>query len=109
MLKTLSANSSIQEIAFFSNYLNHHQLPLAEAFNSIDGVDYTFVAITGVPQFRKELGYQEIVTPFLLDVTKSDDNKRQAVKLAMEADVAIFSTSRTKDYVIPRLPDQLHK
>lgn len=91
------------KIVFFSNYLNHHQLPLAEAFNSIDGIDYTFVSISGLPEFRKELGYKEISAPFMLDVTKSEANRQQAKELALKADIAIFSTSRTKEYIVPRL------
>ena len=91
------------KIVFFSNYLNHHQLPLAEAFNSIDGIDYTFVSISGLPEFRKELGYKEISAPFMLDLTKSEANRQQAKELALKADIAIFSTSRTKEYIVPRL------
>ena len=90
-------------IAFFSNYLNHHQLPLAEAFNDMADVDYTFVSVIPVPEFRKELGYKEIDAPFLLDVTKSEENKKKAMALALEADVVIFSTSRMYEYIIPRL------
>ena len=91
------------KIAFFSNYLNHHQLPLAEAFNDMEGIEYTFVSVIPVPEFRKELGYKEIDAPFLLDVTKSEKNRNKAMALALDADVAIFSTSRMNEYIIPRL------
>ena len=91
------------KIAFFSNYLNHHQLPLAEAFNDMEGIEYTFVSVIPVPEFRKELGYKEIDAPFLLDVTKSEENRNKAKALALDADVALFSTSRMNEYIIPRL------
>lgn len=77
-------------IAFFSNYLNHHQLPLAEAFNDMVGVEYTFVSVIPVPEFRKKLGYKEIDAPFLLDVTKSEENTKRAMALALDADVVIL-------------------
>ena len=91
------------KIAYFSNYLNHHQLPLAEAFNSIEGIEYTFVSVISVPHFRIELGYREMETPFLLDVSKSPENKKHALELAVNADIAIFSTSRMEEYIVPRL------
>ena len=90
-------------IAFFSNYLNHHQIPLVEAFNALKGVEYTFVATTGVPEFRKKLGYLEYDKPYMLDVTKSAENKEKALKLALEADVAIYLSSGMNEYIIPRL------
>lgn len=91
------------KIVFFSNYLNHHQIPLAEALNSIDGIDYTFVATTGIPNFRKKLGYQEYNKSYQLDVTISAENKKQALQLALCADVAIFLTTGMNEYIIPRL------
>ena len=90
-------------IAFFSNYLNHHQSPLAEAFNALEGVEYTFVATTGVPEFRKKLGYQEYEKPYMLDVTKSAKNKEKALKLSIDADVAIYLSSGMNEYIIHRL------
>lgn len=34
----------MKKIVFFSNYLNHHQMPLADAFYELLGDDYAFVA-----------------------------------------------------------------
>lgn len=90
-------------VAFFSNYLNHHQVPLAEAFVALPDVEYTFVATTGVPRFRIKLGYKEIEKPYVLDVLKSAENKEKAIRLAVEADVAIFSASNMEEYEISRL------
>lgn len=91
------------KIAFFSNYLNHHQVPLAEALNAINGVEYTFVATTGIPKFRKKLGYKEYIKPYQLDVSISDENKKKALALAEQVDVAIFLTTGMNEYIIPRL------
>lgn len=92
------------EIVFFSNYLNHHQIPLAEAFNSIEGINYTFVAVSQVPEFRKSLGYEVYKRPYLLEIGDSEDNKERAKLLAMNADVAIFlATPLVYEYIIPRL------
>lgn len=91
------------KLAVFSNYLNHHQIPLADALYSLNDVEYTFVSIMGMPDFRKELGYKEITKPYLLDTTLSEDNKQKAKKIAVDADVAIFITNRMEEYEIPRL------
>lgn len=90
-------------IVFFSNYLNHHQIPVAEEFNKLNTVEYTFVATTGVPEFRKKLGYEVYKKDFLLDVTLSEQNKLLAKKMAVEADVAIFLSNGMNEYIIPRL------
>ena len=95
------------KIAFFSNYFNHHQKPLADAFNSIVGVEYYFVAISSIPEFRKNLGYKEMTDYYVIDTTISDANKDKAIELSKTADVAIYMAGRTEEYIIPRL--KLHK
>ena len=35
------------KLVFFSNYPNHHQVALADAFHDILGEDYAFVATVG--------------------------------------------------------------
>ena len=91
------------KIAYFSNYFNHHQRPIAEAMNAIKGVEYIFVCTTGVPDFRKELGYQEMTANYVLDVTISEENHRKAVELAQTADVAIYGGGKAFDYIKDRL------
>lgn len=93
------------KIVFFSNYLNHHQIPLAEAFNSTPGVNYTFVAVASVPEFRKRLGYIEYHKPYLLEIGDSIENKERAKQLAVEADVVIFLAAPLilYEYIIPRI------
>lgn len=90
-------------IAFFSNYFNHHQKPLADALNSEPYVKYTFVATTPIPEFRKALGYQQLNADYVLDASASEENKKIAEELALEADVAIFMGGAMEHYEIPRL------
>lgn len=91
------------KIAYFSNYFNHHQKPVAEAMNAIEGVEYIFVCTTGVPEFRKKLGYQEMTADYVLDVTLSNENRQKAVELARTADVAIFGGGKVRNFAIERL------
>ena len=91
------------KIAYFSNYFNHHQRPIADAMNAIPGVEYIFVCTTGIPEFRKKLGYQEMIADYVLDVTSSEENRKKAVELALSADVAIFGGGKAVDYIADRL------
>ena len=48
------------KITFFSNFLNHHQLPFCLAMDRLTGGKFTFVATTPVPQARMNMGYRDI-------------------------------------------------
>lgn len=91
------------KIAYFSNYFNHHQKPFADVMNAIAGVEYIFVSTTGVPEFRRKLGYQEMTADYVLDLTLSEENHRKAFKLARTADVAIFGGGKVSEFAIERL------
>ena len=75
-------------LLYLSNYFNHHQKSLADAMYALLGDDYSFVETTGVPEFRKKLGYQEITAPYVVkynENTKDDLNNK-----ILEADVVVF-------------------
>lgn len=91
------------KIVFISNYFNHHQKPLSDALYSIPGIDYSFVATERIPDFRRDLGYKEISADYVIDVTKSEDNKKIAKDAALNADVAIFIGGGVEEYELPRL------
>ena len=85
------------KIVFCSNFMNHHQLPLAEAFQK-QGNDYTFIADTPVPQQRITLGYQDMNSlPFVIRSYDSDEAWQLACRKVKEADVVI-SGSAEHDY-----------
>ena len=44
------------KLVFVSNYFNHHQQPLAEAINRINGGDFYFIATTTMRQERRAMG-----------------------------------------------------
>ena len=48
------------KVAFFSNYLNHHQLPFCLAMDRLTDGQFTFVATTPVPKARLALGYHDM-------------------------------------------------
>lgn len=81
------------KIVYCSNFMNHHQLPLANAFQK-QGNEYTFIADTPVPRERITLGYQNMNTlPFVIRSYESQEAYQQACNKVKEADVVIAGSS----------------
>jgi len=80
-------------IIMVSNFLNHHQAPLANALFKMDCVEYYFIAVGQITEERKHLGYQEYTVdnyPYLL--LYSADPAR-ARRLIDDADVVILGSA----------------
>ena len=71
-----------------SCYFNHHQKPLADAMYALLGANYHFVETTGVPEFRKKLGYQEISAPYVLKY--NEQTHEEIDRMIMDADAVIY-------------------
>lgn len=61
----------------YSNYLNHHQIPLAEAFGKIPGVEYIFAATMPFDTNRAKMGYKDENNrhDFVLRTYESKENR----------------------------------
>ena len=91
------------KIAFFSNFINHHQVHVADELYNSDGVEYTFVATEPMPDSFKKAGYPDYSTrPYLLNAFESVEKKQQAFKLALEAEVVIIG-SAPEEFVRKRI------
>lgn len=91
------------KIVFFTNFINHHQVHVADELYHSKGVDYTFVATEPMPDSFKQAGYPDYSTrPYLLNAFESVEKKQSALKLAMEADVVIIG-SAPEEYVSKRI------
>ena len=92
------------KIVLYSNYMNHHQLPLANAFNEIKDVEYIFVANTPFDKKRKAVGYEDMNRKydFVLRAYENKTNNRIAHKLASEADIVMVGDSPLS-YMMERL------
>lgn len=77
------------KLSFFSNYLNEHQLPLCQAWQSKKDVDFTFVALseTGGNNGRNNLNNEY---PFVLREYYDDYSAAKALEHAINDDVVIF-------------------
>lgn len=91
------------KIAFFSNFLNHHQLPLCEALYGTEGVEFIFVACEKIPEDRIKMGYEDMNTkyPFVL---RAYEDSAAAEKVALEYDAVIFGACPTS-YIALRMEE----
>ena len=80
------------KIAFFSNFLNHHQLPLCLALAENSQVEFRFVACEKIPEDRLQMGYTDMNSTYPF-VVRAYENEERAKMIAREYDVVIFGAS----------------
>lgn len=83
-------------ITFFSNFLNHHQLPLClEIIKNIGVENFKFVACEPIHEERTKMGYEDmnLKYPFVLRAYESKESFQKAIKLAEQSDVAIIGAA----------------
>ena len=82
-------------VAFASNFLNHHQLPLCFAFLKMSGVDFKFLAFTSTPRERLEMGYEDMNSkyPFVVRAYENESSHEKALKLIADSDIFISGIS----------------
>jgi len=92
------------KITFYSNFLNHHQLPFCLSMYEKLGDDFKFVATEKVPKERLDLGYHDMNKeyPFVITTYDSNENKQIAECMSIDSDVIIIGSAPEK-YAIERL------
>lgn len=83
------------KVAFYSNFLNHHQLPVCLAMDRLTEGQFTFVATEPVPQERLSMGYRDMnkAYPFVLTTYDDPEKERAARELAVGCDVMIIGSA----------------
>lgn len=82
------------KIAFFSNYLTHHQIPFCEEMGNLPGVEFTFVSTMEMEADRKTGGWAlEKEYDYELKAYLSADAHQKAMVLAAECDVMIVGSA----------------
>lgn len=78
-------------IAYFSNFLNHHQKLVADELASTEGIDYIFVETVPMYDWLKKGGYTDYSqVSYVLRAWENEENRQKAIELAKTADVALF-------------------
>ena len=82
------------KVAFFSNYLTHHQIPFCEAMCKRKDIEFHFVSTMPMEDERKAGGWEiEVEYPYELKAYLSDECERQAMDLAKNSDVIIIGAA----------------
>ncbi|MBQ9505030.1 MAG: glycosyltransferase family 4 protein [Lachnospiraceae bacterium] len=82
------------KLTFYSNYFNHHQKALCDAFYSRLGQGFTFVETEPIEEFRSQMGWGgETVPSYVLKTYISKKNLDRAYELALESDLVIMGTA----------------
>ena len=93
------------KIAFYTNFLTHHQLPFClEMYKKYEN-DFTFVSTEKINEERLSLGYKDMDNdyPFVLRAYESKEKYEEALELALETDVAIIGSTTSDVYAKERL------
>lgn len=90
-------------IAFFSNFINHHQYPFAQEMDRLTSGGFSFVEMQPIPGSFRRAGYPDFSNaPFVIKSWKDDVELERARNLAMGADVVLYGIDSI-DLVKPRL------
>lgn len=83
------------KITFYSNFLNHHQLPFCKKMYDILGDNFKFVATEPIPKERLKLGYVDMSILFSFTINAYSGNKEyeEAVELGNSSDVVIIGSA----------------
>lgn len=86
-------------LTFFSNFLNAHQLGLAQEFAAMPGVEYCFVSLTKREGLvgRESLDYQY---PYVLREYEGEVQEAAAMRHALEDDVVVFGAMDGKEQYV---------
>lgn len=94
------------KITFVSNYINHHQTPMAWELYKILGDDYRFIQTEEMEEERVRMGWDSHTDslPYLLKYYEKPEECRRLID---ESDVVVFGGTDDESYITDRL--QAHK
>ena len=83
------------KVSFFTNYLNHHQLPFCMEMDKLTRGNYRFIALRTVPGGRLALGYGDANEhfPFVLKAYAEEDGKKKAEIIVDASDAVIVGAA----------------
>ena len=87
------------KVVFFSNYLNHHQLPFCLEMKKRIGNDFTFIATEEISEERLQLGYDDLNHKYNFVLCEYENHQKEAFKKIKESDFVIFGSAPEKYFV----------
>ena len=83
-------------LIFVTNYLNHHQVHLADELYRLLGDRYLYIEFEPLPDWRKQSGYSDIHRPYVLKAYEDKLKYAKARSLIDEADIVIIGSAPAK-------------
>ena len=92
-------------IVFLSNFLNHHQYPVAAELFRITGGDYRFIEMEPIPgSVIKKSGKPDFSRPeWLIKAWENEDTRQAAREAFIQADVAVYGGIYPYEWIDRRL------
>lgn len=87
---------SVSKVVFVSNFFNHHQKFLSDAFYDLIGDGYRFIATVPMNEDRRKLGWKQYETPYLVYSYESDEAYQKSMELIRDADAVIIGSAPEK-------------
>lgn len=88
-------------LVFFCNYLNHHQVSVADELFRLLGEEFSFVATLRRDEKELKGGADCSTRPYCLLAAESNEAYEEALRLAREADVCVFGAC-SQEYAVHR-------
>ena len=82
------------KVVFLSNYFNHHQSDISEAFYELTKGEYWFIETQPIEDERKKMGwYMENYPKYVKKIYESNDIKKECIELINNADLVITGSA----------------
>lgn len=89
------------KLVFFSNYLNHHQVLVADEFYRLLGDNFRFVATLPVNEMELKGGADYTKRPYCILAAENDETQAMALSLSREAEVCVFGAC-SQEFAVER-------
>ena len=89
------------KLGFFTNYLNHHQVLVADEFYRLLGEDLRFVATLPVNENELKGGADYSKRSYCILAAEKDEAQAMALSLSREAEVCVFGAC-SQEYAVER-------
>ncbi len=94
------------KVTFVSNYINHHQIPLAEELYAVLGEEYRFIQTEEMEEERVRMGWNARTEslPYLLKYYEKETECKARIA---DSDIVVFGGTDDESYIAGRL--EAHK
>ena len=82
------------KIAFYTNFINHHQVPVADELYKLTNGEFYFIETIKMPDSFIKTGYPDFSSkPYLIQTWKNNESHNKAHMICETVDVVIFAAS----------------